>query len=578
MARLAADSAPRSISARQHFAAIAYLRWRLFVNGLGRRGGTGELIARNLGYALFGIFILSVLAGAGGAAYAAASRGDLGLLAGLFWAIFLLQLVVSINIAAPGLNFDPESLIRFPLSFSRYLTIRLFLGLLSASTIVGTLALLAAATGVTLATPALAPIVFAAALALALTNMLFTRMIFAWVDRWLSTRRAREVFTALIFVFFLGIQYLNIMFNGGGRDGSDAQQHAQYVKIAAFLHFYGAFKPFLLFLPPGLAGSSVANAVPGSVLFALVDLAGVLVYATLFLAIFAWRIEREYRGENLSEAGSRDHARAPTSLRSHSAPASHDLVSSPALTLSQSRRSILSPVILACLRKEFLYIRRNTTQYYSLLAPLAMVFIFAGRTGPFARTEYTFPMAMVYSFMGIAALSYNSLGLDASGVQFYFLAPVPMRTVMLAKNIFSFLISALQVLILYVLLRLTLRAPSLLITLSTLCWVLFAALVNVTLGNMRSITAPKKIDPAKLARRQASQLSALISVGVILAMGALGYGILLLARAEAMPWLPIPILLALALAALTLYLAGLKRIDTLALNHRESIIEELAKN
>ena len=35
-----------TISARQHFAAIAWLRWRIFVNSLRGKGATGELAAR----------------------------------------------------------------------------------------------------------------------------------------------------------------------------------------------------------------------------------------------------------------------------------------------------------------------------------------------------------------------------------------------------------------------------------------------------------------------------------------------------------------------------------------------------
>jgi hypothetical protein len=37
---------------------------------------------------------------------------------------------------------------------------------------------------------------FLALLVFAAANVLFNRMLFAWVDRWLSTRRAREIFTA----------------------------------------------------------------------------------------------------------------------------------------------------------------------------------------------------------------------------------------------------------------------------------------------------------------------------------------------------------------------------------------------
>jgi ABC-2 type transport system permease protein len=233
--------------------------------------------------------------------------------------------------------------------------------------------------------------------------------------------------------------------------------------------------------------------------------------------------------------------------------------------------------VAACLEKEWIYVRRNPAQFYGLVAPLAMVFIFAGRLGSFARTGMIFPAAVAYSALGIAALAYNVLGLDASGVQFYFLAPVSLRSVFLAKNLFSFGITAVQVVLVYLVLVFTSGPPPLLVTLSTLCWIVLACLVNAAIGNMRSITAPKKIDPSKISRKQASQLSALMCIGIMVAIAGLGVGLISLGRLAAIDWLPIPVLLGLAFGAFALYLAGLNRVDALALDHRETLIEELSK-
>ena len=85
------------------------------------------------------------------------------------------------------------------------------------------------------------------------------------------------------------------------------------------------------------------------------------------------------------------------------------------------------------------------------------------------------------------------------------------------------------------------------------------------------------MDPSKLARRQASQLSALISVGLMLAIAGVGFALLGLAAYLQRPWLPTPILAALAVAAFFLYRHGLKNTDILAASHRETLIEELCK-
>ncbi len=547
------------ISAGSQFGAVAWLRWRLFVNGFRRKGGTGELVARVLVYPIALAFLVVPVLGAGFASYFAVSEQHPGALPLVFWAIFALQVVVSLNIAPPGLSFDPESLIRFPLSFPRYLTIRLFLGLLSASTIAGTLCLLSAALGISLANSGLAPVAFAAAILLAVANLLLIRTVFAWVDRWLSTRRAREAMTGLIIVASVGFQYLNMTYNTGRR-GVDPS-----AKLAAARHIYGYGEPVLSWLPPGLAARSILASAVGHPAIALAELLGILLFAALFLAIFAWRMGREYRGENLSET-SNFPVPAPTAATPHLSAA-----------VEEPRSFGLPPAIAACVTKEFLYIRRNVAQFYALLVPLAMVFIISSRFGALARSGLVLPCAVAYSFLSIAALSYNVFGLDATGIQTYLLAPVPFRTVVLAKNLIAFLIAGTQFLLLYALISYEYGLPPADLALSTLLWLLLSVLVNTTVGNRRSLTAPKKMDPGKLSRRQASQLSAFLSLGVVAALAALGFGLFLLAHILHLPWLPIPVLAALAAGAYPLYTLGLGRVDALALEHRENLLEELCK-
>lgn len=558
---LAAASVP--ISASAQFGAIAYLRWRLFANAFRRKEGAGELAARVIVYPVGLLFLLGPTAGALFGSYAAVSSGHIGLLSLIFWLIFLLQVLVSVNLSPAALSFDTEALIRFPLSFSRYLTIRLFLGLLAPSTIAGTCSLLAAAAGATAAIPTLAPIVFPAAIALALSNIFFVRMVYAWVDRWLSTRRARELFTGVLILFGIGVQYANVTFNNLGHHQSRAVQAA---KVAAVARFYHHAQPALAFLPPGLAGAAVFNNSLQHTGPALLQIAGVLVWAAFFLAVFASRMAREYRGENLSEAN-------VTPLP----PAKSAQVLVVALHPEPETRFGLSPVLTANLEKEFLYLRRNISQFYGFLAPIAMVFLFAGRLGSFGRNGFVLPSAVAYCFLGIAALAYNILGTDATGIQSYLLAPIRMRTVFLAKNLFGFALSAVQLILVFLVVSIISGPPPVWLALATIAWVVFATFSNAAVGNIRSITTPKKMDPNKISRRQASQLSALMSIGIMLAAAGIGAGLILLARSTSLPWLPFPVLLALAAGAVLVYLRGLDKVDALIVDHREILLEELCK-
>lgn len=544
------------IPASQQFAAVATLRWQLLRNAFRRKGGKGELIANILAYPIASALVLLPILGSGFGAFFVVDNGKIGGLSGIFWAVFLLQLVVSVNIAPPNLSFDPGVLLRFPLSFARYLLIRLVLGVFAASTVVGTLCLLAAALGASLAQPSLAPVAFSAALFLTITNLLLIRTVFAWVDRWLSTRRAREAMTGIFVVFGIGCQYLNLTYNTG-RHGADPT-----AKLAAARHFYHIGEPILRLLPPGLAAGSIQSVARGHAGVALAQLAGVLLFATLFLAIFGWRMFREYRGENLSEAT----ASPQTPPRSRPE------------TLNVEPRSFgLPPIIAACLTKEFLYVRRNVSQFYALLVPLVMVFIIAGRFGSMSRSGMVLPCAVAYAFFSIAALSYNIFGLDANGVQTYLLAPVALRTVIIAKNIFTFLVAAVQFVLLYLVITYLYGAPALGLALSTLFWLALAVFLNTHLGNRRSITAPKKMDPGKLARRNASQLSAFMSLGLVLLLAGVGFGLILLARYLRLPWLPVPVLAVCALGGGAVYLSGLNRVESLVARHKETLIEELCK-
>jgi ABC-2 type transport system permease protein len=552
-----------NIPASTQFGAVAYLRWRLFVNGFRRKEGAGEFVAKAIVYPVGLLFLLGPVAGAGFSSYAALANGRPDLMAIVFWAIFVLQMLVSVNLSPAAQSFAPESLIRFPLTLTRYVTIRLFLGLLSPSTVTGTCALLAGALGASLAAPGLAPVLFGAALSLALANMLFVRMIFVWIDRWLSTRRSRELLTGLIVCIGIAAQYLNVTFNDIGHHSSRA---AQAAKMAAASRIYHHFEPIVAHLPPGLAGAAVLNQSRAHASFAMCEIAGILLYAAVFLAVFTSRMVREYRGEDLSEGITQPKATPQTQ-----APVPY-LASATAET-----RFGLSPLIAGCLHKELLYLRRNVSQFYGFLAPLAMVFIFAGRLGSFARTGMLFPAAVAYSFLGIAALAYNVLGIDASGIQAYLLAPIRMRDVILAKNLLGFALSGVQLVLVYLLVFFTAGPPPLLLTLATGLWIVAATFFNAAVGNIRSITTPKKVDPNKVQRRQASQLSALMSLGLMLLAGAVGASLILLARALQLPWLPVPVLLVCAVVAGLFYRGVLGRIDSLIYTHRETLLDELTK-
>jgi ABC-2 type transport system permease protein len=484
----------------------------------------------------------------------------------LTWGIFLLWQLVSINIAQPNLSFDINIILRFPLSFPRYLAARLVFGLLSASNVIGTLALLAADIGIGIAQPSLLLWSTLLLAVYALTNIVFTRMIFAWIDRWLSTRRAREVLTAFVLFASLGFQYLNVTFN----PGLQGSHHRTSTHLPFFLKLLHRLQPVATVLPPGLTAASIISFSHGRVLIAIAALAGLIAFGGLFFAIYAWRMRREFHGELLSELNTSKPRNAPAQV----VPATIALP----LNTPDTRTFGLSPAIAACLQKEFIYLRRNTNQLYGFIAPIFMVFLFAGRMGATGRFgTYVFPTAVAYAILGASILSYNCLGVDGSGVQLYFLAPISLRDVFLAKNLIGFLLNLIELVLIFAVISFVAHPPSLIIGLATCCWLLFATFANAAAGNLRSISAPKKVDLAKVSRKQMSQFSALIALGVVVACFVIGFGGVVLAASLNRPWLMIPLFLTLAVVAFVVYLQVLNRLGARAMDHREELAEELCK-
>jgi ABC-2 type transport system permease protein len=290
-------------------------------------------------------------------------------------------------------------------------------------------------------------------------------------------------------------------------------------------------------------------------------------------------MHREFLGENLSEVTQPTQAAPHRSISTQTTrPAAIPGTPPIAGTSASTSTFGLNPTIIACLQKEFIYLRRNINQLYGFVAPLFMVFLFASRMSYSGRLgDFVFPVAVAYSILGVSILSYNALGVDGPGVQFYFLSPTRLRDVFLAKNITGFLLNAVELVLIFAVISFVAHPPSLIIGLSTVCWLLFATFINGAVGNLRSITAPKKIDLMKASRRQASQLSVLLALGILVACVGIGFAVLTLANYLGRPWLMVPVFLALAIIAFLVYLQVLNRLDAIALDHREDLAEELCK-
>jgi ABC-2 type transport system permease protein len=569
---------------RAQFLAIAWLRWRILANGFRRKGGTGELVARILIYPIFAgmAFGPSVLAAIGG--YYFTSQHQLAHISWLCWGIFILCQLLNINLGSPGTTFDPTQLIRFPMRLPNYVAVRLAFGLLTPANVIGTLMCLCVALGITIAEPGLWLYALIGLSVFAAVNVLFSRMVFSWVDRWLSTRRAREIFTGVIFVFSLGIQFLNFAFNPAYNRHGQNHSHISPEHIAQLTNLYHRAQPYAHWLPPGLTAGSLIAAHNGLITIFLELTAACALYAAAFLAIFALRMSTEFRGESLSDvANSAPRTKSSTkSTLSRGGPpvplhGTGGLAATAASPTPARSYLGISPIVQAMFAKELLFVRRNMGLFYGLIAPIVFVFLFAGRMATRSQSGWVFPAAVAYSLLGITPLAYNSFGLEGPGAQLYFIAPIRIRDIIFAKNLMNLLMTAIEIAAVYAIISYVAVRPTVQSVAIAVLWVTGTLLLNTTVGNRRSITSPKKVNPARTTNKQVSPLSSLIGMGIFLAAGIVGGGLLAGALYLHKDWLLLPIFGLYAAVGLFIYLRGLTTIDTFAYQRREDLLLELCK-
>jgi ABC-2 type transport system permease protein len=579
VAQLTEQASPQtaaSIPAATQLIAVAWLRWRIFANGF-RRSQTG---ARNAGslvltillrlflWPIFAMMAIGPAIGAGFFAYSTVSQHHGQALAPMLAGVVLLWQFIAINgvgmaAAAPASTFDQSSLLRFPLQFPRYLVLRLLLGLLTPSTIIGCLALFAAAVGIAVADPSLALAAFIVLAIYAAMNIFLTRTLAAWMERWLASRRAREFFGVLMGLLFVTFEAFNMHI---GKHASHASSW-----LLTLLH---SSSRFFAWLPPGFASAAILQT--GHPLARLAQFAALVASTALIFFAFAIRLRKQFLGEYLSEGAPRAAVSTPAARLAAPQP---PRALAPTASSQQEPASLLSPAVAACLRKEWIYLTNSGAQLIRMLTPLIFVYIFSH--GIFARhPSYLISGAVGYVLIAPLATLYNIFGADGPGVQLYLLSPAPLRDVVLAKNIASLALMIVHAALAWCLVLFVTTVPiPLPVELSSALWIVFFLFLNLTLGTLRSIQSPRKaIVPGQAPRLRnpsANRTSSLLVLATFFGSFLLLIPVNLLARHLHSPWLAAVILFPLAAAAIAAYAAMLRHIDRLILKHRDRLAEEL---
>ena len=542
------------VSVKSQYVAVARMRWRMLINSLRTRHGNFEIGARIFMQAFFSLIGLSIGIGLAFLSWHIARHSSLRLLAAFLWPVLAIWQIVPITVASFQENADLSIFLRFPLNFSSYMLFYILFGLFDVSSLIGGIALLGVFIGASVAQPAL---ILWIALALALFaafNILLTRMIFAWIDRWLAQRKTREVLGVAFLFLILVAQMFNPVFY-------QRHQHNNEISQASLMHMLHTAERVQDWLPPGLAANAIYSVHKARPVAAAGNLFLLSLYTAVVGAGLGARLRAEYRGEGLSES---------PSIAAKSAPAPR-------------RRSLLqgSGPVAAVVEKEIHYLMRSGVMLYGFLAPLIIVFLFSGRShmghaSGFAG-EYALPLGVAYSFLGLTRFVYNNLGGEGAGIQLYFLSPTPFRKVMLAKNIVHSIIFLMELALVCVIVGFRVGFPDPQLLIVTFCWLLFAVPAQLAIGNVLSITMAYRLNMTRMSREQGAAANNLLSFAVELVVFAVGAAVYIPLKNTGHAGLAAPALLVLAALSTLLWLRTLSNSASMMQARKETLVTTLYK-
>lgn len=531
--------------------AIGRVRWRLFINSLRSIRGRLNLVSRGIA----GLLVVAAAFGGGSllgmVAWGMTNDHRLTWISIPLWLITLFWQLFPIMATAFTQNIDASTLLRFPLSYPGYFLVRLIYGALDIPTALGVSWSFGLLIGIAIANVTLAPWALLATLGFVLFNLALARMIFVWIEHWLSSRRSREVMGVLFLVVMIGFQLLGPMLNRYSRWPA----HERFAALAKLL-------PLERVLPPGLAADVITSAARGQYSSALVSVGLLLAYVIGALAILHLRLNGQYRGKSLSQGEKPN--KAGTNAGS----------------IRQGwRLPLLTGPVSAIYEKELRYFSRSGPMLFTLVMPVIMVFVLWGgrRALMGEQMNFVFPVGAAYCLLVMTNIVYNSFGGDGGGIQFFLFSPISFRQVTAAKNLAQFTVLAIDVCILWLGVRFVFHPPRLRVLALTLAWLLFATPLNFAAGNLLSLYSPKRIDYAVFGRQRAPETTILLSLAVQLAILGIGAATIFVAHFYHTLWVATAALSVLAVPAIATYFIVLGRIPGIALARRDVLTGELCK-
>jgi ABC-2 type transport system permease protein len=535
---------------------VAWLRWRILRNSLRKKSRRLDLLGLVISGLVSAIFVAGVTVAFFVGTQSLLTNHHEQFLGLLFLALFIWWQLFPILFAGFTAQFAFRSLLRFPLKLSAFYFIGMAYGLADSAALAALVWMIAMVAAAAIALPAIAPVMLLACVMFAILNVTIERLLGAWVEKLLAKRRSREVFFSLFLLAMVGLQFLSPIIQKYGR---------------GILTVVRAWLPYLWLLPSSFAGDAIARSAQHQWTAAALKLGGLCVYVGLFTVLLWMRYAQLYSGEELSEtvAPARKEKRAT-------------IVAS---TDENEIRGFLDPQILAILRKEIRYFKRNTFLFFGLVFPPMLVLFFSMQFGGAHPTAFKnsvspdlfFPGMMAYLVLMLIAPAYNNFAYEGKGIQTYFTSPVRFREILLAKNLVTVLLLFCEITFCMALVGWRAGLPSVPVLFATLAGAVFSVAGQLTIANWSSLNFPRRMEFGKMQGQRQSGMSVLIIFGVQILFGGVSALVLFSGRWTGSLWLPAQLFTALAVAALAGYFSSLDAFTELAEKKKEVLIDTLCR-
>ncbi len=411
------------------------LRWKTFIRNYTRSSGRASRIIGVVLLVLFGLPFMGGIAVATFFGYRLLPPpANAEILFLVLTGIYLLWIVLPLLEFTVNEGLDISKLALFPLTRAELMLSLIFTSLLDVPTIGLLIVLGAVVAGWAVSLP-LALMAFLTMVVFYAQVVGISQLVLALLARVLQSRRFRDLSIILIGVF-----------------SSSCYLFQQFVlRGLGIVHIYdnlkaGAISPYLQWFPPGMAARTIQRASQGDWGMSLAWFGGLL--GTTLLVLYLWQLVVE-RGVTASESGSSSvRRRRRTERTSIALPASSSASTGLIERVMASQFFSIAVKDVKYYRRDPQLLRLVFQSFISMFILVAVTLFNSSGSGRLAIGSWAVLVAPVYALFVLTTFSYNVLGMERQSLTSLFLFPINPKQILWGKNIVTFLLGLIEVLLL----------------------------------------------------------------------------------------------------------------------------------